>query len=156
MAIGLGKMFGFDFMQNFDYPYISKSITEFWRRWHISLSSAGSRSMYISRLAAIKFTTAKAIRNLIIVWGLTGLWHGAAWNFIFWGFIMGSLIIEKYRSQRSVGTSPERGAAYVYDRACYVWLGAVFLTVARKRRRLYGNHAWNRGAGFADAPDFII
>lgn len=96
MAIGLGKMLGFEFMQNFDYPYTSKSITEFWRRWHISLSSWFKEYVYIP-LGGNRGGTAKAIRNLMIVWGLTGLWHGAAWNFIFWGIYYGIiLIIEKY------------------------------------------------------------
>lgn len=96
MAIGLGKMLGFDFIKNFDYPYISKSITEFWRRWHISLSSWFKEYVYIP-LGGNRVGTQKAIRNLMIVWCLTGLWHGAAWNFIFWGLYYGIILcIEKY------------------------------------------------------------
>ena len=96
MAIGLGKMLGFDFIKNFDYPYISTSITEFWRRWHISLSSWFKEYVYIP-LGGNRCSTAKAIRNLMIVWCLTGLWHGAAWNFIFWGLYYGILLcLEKY------------------------------------------------------------
>lgn len=96
MAIGLGKMLGFEFVMNFDYPYISKSITEFWRRWHISLSSWFKEYVYIP-LGGNREGTAKAIRNLLIVWCLTGLWHGAAWNFIFWGLYYGIILcIEKY------------------------------------------------------------
>lgn len=96
MAIGLGKMLGFDFMRNFDYPYISKSITEFWRRWHISLSSWFKEYVYIP-LGGNRGGTLKAIRNLMVVWMLTGLWHGAAWNFIFWGLYYGVILcIEKY------------------------------------------------------------
>ena len=96
MAIGLGKMLGFDFIKNFDYPYISKSITEFWRRWHISLSSWFKEYVYIP-LGGNRGGTWKSIRNLMIVWMLTGLWHGAAWNFILWGFYYGVLLcIEKY------------------------------------------------------------
>lgn len=96
MAVGLGKMLGFDFVRNFDYPYISKSITEFWRRWHISLSSWFKEYVYIP-LGGNRGGTIKAIRNLMVVWVLTGLWHGAAWNFIFWGLYYGIILcVEKY------------------------------------------------------------
>ena len=96
MAIGLGKMFGFEFLKNFDYPYISRSITEFWRRWHISLSTWFKEYLYIP-LGGNRVSTAKHIRNLLVVWFLTGLWHGAAWNFVAWGLYYGILlIIEKY------------------------------------------------------------
>ena len=96
MAIGLGRMFGFDFMKNFDYPYTSTSITEFWRRWHISLGSWFREYVYIP-LGGNRVSTPKHIRNLFVVWMLTGLWHGAAWNFIFWGIYYGVLLmVEKY------------------------------------------------------------
>ncbi len=96
MAIGLGKMLGFDFMRNFDYPYTSKSIAEFWRRWHISLGSWFREYVYIP-LGGNRAGTLKTIRNLLVVWGLTGLWHGAAWNFVFWGVYYGIIIcLEKY------------------------------------------------------------
>ena len=96
MAIGLGKMFGFEFNMNFNYPYVSKSITEFWRRWHISLSSWFRDYVYIP-LGGNRVSKIKHIRNLLIVWFLTGLWHGAAWNFVAWGLYYGViLIIEKY------------------------------------------------------------
>ena len=95
MAIGLGKMLGFDFMQNFNYPYVSKSITEFWRRWHISLGSWFREYVYIP-LGGNRVSTAKHLRNLFVVWFLTGLWHGASWNFIVWGLYFGViLVIEK-------------------------------------------------------------
>lgn len=84
MAIGLGKMFGFDFLENFNYPYISKSITEFWRRWHISLSTWFRDYVYIP-LGGNRDGRLKTIRNILIVWILTGLWHGAAWNYLIWG-----------------------------------------------------------------------
>lgn len=96
MAVGLGKMLGFDFIKNFDYPYTSKSVTEFWRRWHISLGSWFREYVYIP-LGGNRGGTPKAVRNLLIVWGLTGLWHGAAWNFIFWGLYYGIILCaEKY------------------------------------------------------------
>ncbi|MBQ2946742.1 MAG: MBOAT family protein [Bacilli bacterium] len=92
MAIGLGKIFGFNFLENFDYPYISTSITEFWRRWHISLSSWFRDYVYIP-LGGNRVNKTKWIRNIIIVWLLTGLWHGAAWNFIIWGLFYGFLLL---------------------------------------------------------------
>lgn len=91
MAIGLGKMFGFDFPKNFNYPYISKSITEFWRRWHISLSSWFRDYVYIP-LGGNRVSTVKIYRNLFIVWGLTGFWHGASWTFLAWGLYYGIII----------------------------------------------------------------
>ena len=96
MAIGLGKMFGFEFLPNFNYPYISKSITDFWRRWHISLSTWFREYVYIP-LGGNRCTPSRHILNLLIVWMLTGLWHGAQWNFMFWGLYYGViLILEKY------------------------------------------------------------
>ena len=92
MAIGLGKMFGFDFLENFNYPYIATSITDFWRRWHISLSSWFRDYIYIP-LGGNRVSKIKWLRNIMIVWLLTGLWHGAAWNFIIWGLYFGILLI---------------------------------------------------------------
>ena len=95
MARGLGNMFGFEFLKNFDYPYISKTITEFWRRWHISLGTWFREYVYIP-LGGNKKGTGRMIVNLMIVWFLTGLWHGASVNFILWGLYFGViLIIEK-------------------------------------------------------------
>ena len=92
MAIGLGKIFGFHFLENFDYPYISKSVTECWRRWHISLSTWFRDYVYIP-LGGNRVNKFKWIRNIILVWLLTGLWHGAAWNFIIWGMYYGLLLL---------------------------------------------------------------
>lgn len=92
MAIGLGKMFGFEFLENFNYPYIATSITDFWRRWHISLSSWFRDYIYIP-LGGNRVSKIKWIRNIFIVWLLTGLWHGSAWNFIIWGLYFGILLI---------------------------------------------------------------
>ncbi|MBQ5599346.1 MAG: MBOAT family protein, partial [Lachnospiraceae bacterium] len=95
MAVGLGKMFGFDFMDNFNYPYISKSITEFWRRWHISLSSWFRDYVYIP-LGGNRVPKGRWFFNIFVVWFLTGFWHGAAWNFIAWGLGFAViLVIEK-------------------------------------------------------------
>ena len=96
MAIGLGRMFGFHFPENFNYPFISKNVTEFWRRWHISLSNFFKDYVYIP-LGGNKKNNIITIRNILIVWLLTGLWHGATWNFVLWGLFFGIiLIIEKY------------------------------------------------------------
>lgn len=92
MAIGLGRMFGFHFLENFNFPYISKTITEFWRRWHISLSSWFREYVYIP-LGGNKKGLAKQLRNIVIVWLLTGLWHGASWNFVLWGAYYGALLL---------------------------------------------------------------
>ena len=96
MAIGLGQMFGFTFEKNFDYPYLSASVSEFWRRWHISLGAWFRDYVYIP-LGGSRVEKKRIIRNLLIVWALTGIWHGAAWNFIFWGLYYGAiLLLEKF------------------------------------------------------------
>ena len=96
MAIGLGLMFGFRFLENFNYPLISSSITEFWRRWHISLSSWFRDYVYIP-LGGNRVGLFKWFRNIFVVWFLTGFWHGASWNFIIWGLYFGIiLVIEKF------------------------------------------------------------
>ena len=95
MAIGLGKVFGFDYLENFNYPYISRSITEFWRRWHMSLGSWFRDYVYIP-LGGNRKGKAIWYRNILMVWMLTGLWHGASWNFVIWGlFFAVFLVIEK-------------------------------------------------------------
>jgi alginate O-acetyltransferase complex protein AlgI len=92
MAIGLGMMFGFRFLENFNYPYISKSITEFWRRWHISLSTWFKQYLYIP-LGGNRISANRTNINLLIVFLITGFWHGAAWNFIFWGLWYGLFLV---------------------------------------------------------------
>ena len=92
MAIGLGKIFGFDFIENFNYPYISKSITEFWRRWHMSLGTWFRDYVYIP-LGGNRVSQARWLFNILIVWFLTGFWHGASWNFIVWGLYFAVLLV---------------------------------------------------------------
>ena len=92
MAIGLGKIFGFDYLENFNYPYISRSITEFWRRWHMSLSSWFKEYVYIP-LGGNRKGLPRQILNIAVVWALTGLWHGASWNFVAWGMYFGVILI---------------------------------------------------------------
>ncbi len=106
MAIGLGRMFGFQFQENFNYPYISKSITEFWRRWHMSLSSWFRDYVYIP-LGGNRVSVPRHVFNILVVWTLTGFWHGAAWNFLAWGFYFGVLLlIEKYALARILQKLP--------------------------------------------------
>ncbi len=92
MAIGLGRIFGFRFCENFDYPYLSKSVTEFWRRWHMSLGSWFRDYVYIP-LGGNRVSKGRWVCNILAVWMLTGLWHGAAWNFVLWGLVFAVLLL---------------------------------------------------------------
>lgn len=106
MAIGMGKMLGFNYLENFNYPYISTSITDFWRRWHISLSSWFKDYVYIP-LGGNRCSKLINIRNILIVWMLTGIWHGASFNFIIWGLYFGViLILEKYLFKKQLEKLP--------------------------------------------------
>ena len=126
MAIGLGKMMGFDFLKNFDYPYISTSVSEFWRRWHISLGSWFRDYIYIP-LGGNRVSVPKHIRNIFVVWALTGLWHGASWNFIFWGLYYGLLLLlEKFVLKDFLSKLP-KWAANLYTMIA-VMIGWVFFS----------------------------
>ncbi len=106
MAIGMGKMFGFTFLENFNYPYISRSVTEFWRRWHISLGSWFRDYLYFP-LGGSRRGKLAVYRNLFIVWFVTGFWHGASWNFVLWGLYFGLLIlIERWFLRRIIDKAP--------------------------------------------------
>lgn len=106
MAIGLGKMMGFEYPRNFNYPYTSKSATEFWRRWHMSLGGFFRDYVYIP-LGGNRVSTPRFILNTMIVWGLTGIWHGAAWNFLLWGLYWGVLILlEKFFIAKALARLP--------------------------------------------------
>ena len=106
MAIGLGRMLGFEFVENFNYPYISRSISEFWRRWHISLSTFFKEYVYIP-LGGSRKGKARLVLNLLIVWALTGIWHGASWNFLLWGGYFGLiLILEKLVIKKFIDKAP--------------------------------------------------
>ena len=99
MAIGLGRIFGFHFMENFNYPYLSRSVTEFWRRWHMSLGSWFRDYVYIP-LGGSRVSKGRWVFNIFVVWMLTGLWHGASWNFVVWGLIFAVLLlVEKWLPQ---------------------------------------------------------
>lgn len=106
MAIGLGYLFGFTFPENFDHPYLSRSVTEFWRRWHMSLTSWFREYVYIP-LGGNRGGTVKTLRNILIVWALTGIWHGASWNFLLWGLYFAAwLILEKYVLRKPLEHTP--------------------------------------------------
>ena len=113
MAIGLGKLFGFDFPENFNYPYISRSVTEFWRRWHISLGSWFRDYVYIP-MGGNRVSRPRWLLNILVVWLLTGFWHGAAWTFIVWGlFFAVFLILEKLWLLKRLEKAPVLGRFYV-------------------------------------------
>ena len=115
MAIGLGKMLGFDFQENFDAPYGSASVTEFWRRWHISLGTWFREYVYIP-LGGNQVSAARHVFNIMTVWALTGLWHGAAWNFVLWGVYYGVLLLlEKYVVFRMMTVPRCVGAQALFD-----------------------------------------
>ena len=123
MAIGLGKMFGFSFRENFYYPYVSESITEFWRRWHISLSTWFREYVYIP-LGGNRKGVGRTYFNLFCVWLLTGLWHGASWNFVLWGlYYFALLVIEKTFLLRLLERAP-KFLRHIYSMAAVIfgWL----------------------------------
>jgi alginate O-acetyltransferase complex protein AlgI len=137
MAIGLGRMFGFTFPKNFDYPYIAKSVTDFWRRWHISLSSWFREYVYIP-LGGNRVSVGKHIRNLLIVWTLTGLWHGASLNFLLWGLYYGLwLILEKYVLADFLKRHPVFGHIYTIFIFVMGWVLFAFTDFSALRSYLF-------------------
>lgn len=156
MAIGLGKMFGFEFNMNFNYPYVSKSITEFWRRWHISLSSWFRDYVYIP-LGGNRVSKIKHIRNLLIVWFLTGLWHGAAWNFVVWGLYYGViLIIEKYFLSPVLDRLPDV-VRHIYSIVLVVIGWVLFFSSSFGQAADYIRVMFGAGAhGFADRESMYL
>ena len=156
MAIGLGKMFGFEFNMNFNYPYVSKSITEFWRRGHISLSSWFRDYVYIP-LGGNRVSKIKHIRNLLIVWFLTGLWHGAAWNFVAWGLYYGViLIIEKYLLSPVLDRLPDV-VRHIYSIVLVVIGWVLFFSSSFGQAADYIRVMFGAGAhGFADRESMYL
>ena len=156
MAIGLGKMFGFEFNMNFNYPYVAKSITEFWRRWHISLSSWFRDYVYIP-LGGNRVSKIKHIRNLLIVWFLTGLWHGAAWNFVAWGLYYGViLIIEKYLLSPVLDRLPDV-VRHIYSIVLVVIGWVLFFSSSFGQAADYIRVMFGAGAhGFADRESMYL
>lgn len=156
MAIGLGRMFGFHFLENFDYPYLSKSITEFWRRWHISLSTWFKEYVYIP-LGGNRHGLAKQIRNILVVWLLTGFWHGASWNFMLWGVYFGVLlIIEKLFLLKYLKKAPSWvGHVYTMFLVLISWVIFAFDNLSGGLGYLGAMFGLN-GAGFANSQTVYL
>ena len=150
MAIGMGRMLGFHFLENFDYPYESKTITEFWRRWHISLSSWFKEYVYIP-LGGNRKGSKRQILNIFIVWLLTGFWHGASWNFVLWGLYYAViLIIEKLFLRRFLEKLPSI-IGRIYTIAAFVSGWAIFVLDDLKFRGEFIKALFfNANLGFAD------
>ena len=124
MAIGLGRMFGFHFLENFDYPYISTSVTEFWRRWHISLTSWFRDYVYFPLGGSRVDKKRKVVRNIFVVWLLTGIWHGANWTYVVWGLLNYALLmLEKYGG---LGRGWPKALGWFYTQAAFVLTCVVF------------------------------
>ncbi len=152
MAVGLGKMFGFEFVRNFNYPYTATSITDFWRKWHISLGTWFREYVYIP-LGGNRKGKARQTLNIFIVWALTGIWHGASWNFMLWGLYFGVLLtIEKFGLLKWLQKAP-KVVAHLYTMLCVVlgWvlfdftklqeMGAYFSNLFTAQHSLYSADA---------------
>ena len=155
MAIGLGKMFGFTFNENFNYPYIASSITDFWRRWHISLSTWFRDYVYIP-LGGNRCSTPRIIFNLSVVWTLTGLWHGAAWNFVLWGVYYGILLIlEKFVLEDILQKTPAP-IRHVLTLLLVMCGWVLFSAPTLPDALLYFKAMFGGAAGFADANGLYL
>lgn len=150
MAIGLGKMMGFSFPENFNYPYLAKSVTDFWRRWHMSLSGWFREYVYIP-LGGNRRGIRRQIFNILIVWMLTGIWHGASWNFLFWGlWFVVFLVIEKIWLQKLLKKLP-RGFGIVYTWLVVLGGWVLFSCTTTESMVLWGRALLGMsGAGLAD------
>ena len=152
MAIGLGRMMGFEYLRNFNYPYISRSITEFWRRWHMSLSSFFRDYIYIP-LGGSRCSMIRNAFNIAIVWTITGLWHGAAWNYVGWGAYYGALLIfEKFVWGGALGRAPAI-VGHVYTIAVFVFGWSFFwITDAHSLLQFWkamaGGYGWTGSSTF--------
>ncbi|QIB70246.1 MBOAT family protein [Aminipila butyrica] len=163
MAIGLGRMFGFTFLENFNYPYVSKSVTEFWRRWHISLGSWFKEYVYIP-LGGNRQGNGRQMLNILIVWGLTGLWHGASWNFVLWGLYFAVILVaEKLVIGQALEGFRERhphlgsGVASLYTMGLVTVSWVIFAAEDMGWLGSYGaSMAGLSGAGLADCRTWYL
>ncbi|MGN0968299.1 MAG: MBOAT family O-acyltransferase, partial [Oscillospiraceae bacterium] len=150
MAIGLGRMLGFEFLENFNYPYLARSATEFWRRWHISLGTWFREYLYIP-LGGNRVKPARLIFNLLIVWAATGIWHGASWNFLFWGlFYFVFLVFEKFWFGKVLDKAP-RWVGHVYALALILVGWAIFAVEDLGALGVYLKAMFGFGAGAWDS-----
>ena len=149
MAIGLGRMFGFSFCENFEYPYISASVTEFWRRWHISMGTWFRDYVYIP-LGGNRRGVKIQLRNIAIVWLLTGFWHGAAWNYVLWGIFYGLLLmLEKFFLLEKLKKFPA-AVARLYTLLCVLVGWGLFAIEDFSKLGGYFGAMFGAGAGFCD------
>ena len=143
MAIGLGKMLGFNYLENFNYPYVARTITDFWRRWHISLSTFFRDYVYIP-LGGNRCKRVRHIFNLFVVWALTGLWHGASWNFVFWGlFYFILLVLEKFIFKKIDKLPAFLGHLYTFSLVTFGFIIFYFTdtsTLIEAIKTLFGAH----------------
>lgn len=149
MAIGLGSMFGFTFCENFNYPYISASVTEFWRRWHISMGTWFRDYVYIP-LGGNRCGLAVQLRNIAVVWLLTGFWHGASWNYVLWGVYFGALLIaEKFFLLEKLKKAPLVG--HVYTVFCILISWVLFSFEDMAKGAAYFKAMFGFGAGLCNS-----
>lgn len=149
MAIGLGSMFGFSFCENFNYPYISASVTEFWRRWHISMGTWFRDYVYIP-LGGNRCGLAVQLRNIAVVWLLTGFWHGASWNYVLWGVYFGALLIaEKFFLLEKLKKAPLVG--HVYTVFCILISWVLFSFEDMAKGAAYFKAMFGFGAGLCNS-----
>ena len=150
MAIGIGRMLGFEFLENFNYPYLAKSATEFWRRWHISLGTWFREYLYIP-LGGNRVGNVRLVLNLLLVWAATGIWHGASWNFLLWGLFYGSIIIvEKFFLLRQLDRLPG-WVGHVYGLFIIMVGWTIFAVEDFSALGLYLKAMFGLGAGWADS-----
>ncbi len=154
MAIGMGRMFGFEFLENFDLPYISKSITEFWRRWHISLGTWFKEYVYIP-LGGNRRGKSRQIFNLLAVWALTGFWHGASWNYLVWGLYFGIiLILEKLFLLKWLEKSSP--IAHIYSLLLIVFGWVIFANEDFSVMTNYFRNLFASSSGFMDSESLYL
>lgn len=147
MAIGLGEVFGFPFQENFNYPYIAKSVKDFWRRWHISLSQFFRDYVYIP-LSGSRCSLKRWIFNILCVWVLTGLWHGASWNYVVWGVMYGLLLIlERIIGENAEDNKIRQIVGHIYTVSAVILLWVVFRTADLSQAVHYLKNMFGIGAG---------
>ena len=150
MAVGLGRMLGFEFLPNFNYPYISQSVTEFWRRWHISLGTWFREYVYIP-MGGNRVSRGRLFFNLLVVWGLTGIWHGASWNFLLWGLYFGVLLILEKGGLLKLLEKLPRALRHIYTLFLVLISWAIFAIEDFSHLGQYLKAMFGMGAG-ASAP----
>jgi len=151
MAIGLGKIFGFEFKENFKYPFVSDSATEFWRRWHISLGTFFRDYVYIPLGGNRKWH----IRNIIVVWFLTGMWHGASWNFVLWGLYYAVLLIIEKFILNPIGEKIPKAVTFLVSKIYFVFITVFGFAIFYFDRDLFENIAYMFGIGASELTNLL-